>query len=93
MAQETELWEKETSTQADLTHERKSDEAATGRDIPTGDGDVGQEQVDAIGQGDSARATGQDHSTDDRESRDPTEGVGAVQDSSLMATDIADISD
>ena len=65
----------------------------TGIELPSGDGDVGQEQVDAI---DNERAGqgGQDHSTAiDEERRDPTDGVGAIQDSSDTGSDVADISD
>ncbi|MFL6374187.1 MAG: hypothetical protein ACJ73D_05935, partial [Pyrinomonadaceae bacterium] len=60
MAQETELWEKETSTLTDRTEERKPMESETGRDMPSGDGDVGDEQVNRLGQDDSDRAVGQD---------------------------------
>jgi hypothetical protein len=91
MAQETELWEKETSTQTDKTEERKPMESATGRDMPSGDGGVGDEQVDAIDAADSHVEGGQDHSTDLTTDRDPTEGVGAVQDANLVGTDIANL--
>lgn len=80
MAQETELWEKETSNVAESTDERKPMESATGRDMPSGDGDVGDEQVNAIGRDDSDKPTGRDHSTDG-ERPEPTDGVGGVQDS------------
>ena len=93
MAQETELWEKETSTVTETTHERKPQESATGRDMPSGDGDVGPEQVNAIDDDGTGRALGQDHSTDNHENKEPTDGVGAIQDSSLIGTDIADISE
>jgi hypothetical protein len=91
MAQETELWEKETSTQGVKTEERKPMETETGRDLPSGDGGVGDEQVDAIGATTSRVEGGQDHSTDLTSDRDPTDGVGGVQDSSLAGTDIADL--
>jgi hypothetical protein len=91
MAQETELWEKETSTQTVKTDERKPMESETGRDMPAGDGGVGDEQVDAIGATASHVEGGQDHSTDLTEDRDPTSGVGAVQDANLVGTDIADL--
>jgi hypothetical protein len=93
MMQETELWEKETSTEADATHEREKDEDATGRDLPRGDGNVGDEQVHGLHGADAGKATGQDHSTDDHERTEPRDGVGAVQDSSLAGTDIADITE
>jgi hypothetical protein len=91
MAQETELWEKETSTQTVKTEERKPMESETGRDLPSGDGDVGKEQVNAFAASASHVEGGQDHSTDLSPDREPTEGVGGVQDSSLAGTDIADL--
>ncbi|HEV7699519.1 MAG TPA: hypothetical protein VGO43_04765 [Pyrinomonadaceae bacterium] len=93
MAQETELWEQETSTQTDRTEERKPMESETGRDMPSGDGDVGDEQVNAISDDGSGRPTGQDHSTEHHEAQQPTDGVGAVQDDNLVGTDIADLPD
>ena len=91
MIQEAELWQMETSTESYSTEEREKDEDATGRDLPSGDGGVGDEQVNAIGRDESNKPTGQDHSTDNHERTDPRDGVGAVQDSSLVGTDIADI--
>jgi hypothetical protein len=64
----------------------------TGHDIPSGDGGVGDEQVHAIGNEPTGEG-GRDHSTDDSGRRDPTDGVGAVQDSSDTGSDVADISD
>jgi bisphosphoglycerate-dependent phosphoglycerate mutase len=93
MAQETDLWEKETSTKTDRTNERKYDEAETGRDKPRGDGGVGDEQVNRIGRDDSDKPTGQDHSTENHEQLDPTDGVGAIQESSDTTSDIAHIDD
>ena len=93
MAQETELWEQETNRAAERTHERKPDESATGRDIPGGDGDFGDEQVNAIGRDDSDKPTGQDHSTERHEVTDPDDGVGAVQDREDRTSHIAHISD
>lgn len=93
MAQETETWEQETSTQTDTTEERKPQESASGRDLPSGDGGVGDEQVNAIDRDDSGRPTGQDHSTDITADREPTEGVGAVQDNSDTGSDIIRTSD
>ena len=72
-------------------HDRQNDEV-TGSDLPKGDGNVGDEQVNAIDDDGSGKPTGQDHSTD-VEDREPTDGVGGVQDSSLAGTDVADISD
>ena len=91
MAQGTELWEEETSTQTVKTDERKPMESETGTDKPSGDGGVGDEQVDRIGRDDSGRPMGQDHSTDMTTDREPTEGVGAIQDANIVGTDIADL--
>ena len=82
MGQETELWEKETSVVTDRTAERKPMKSATGRDMPSGDGDVGDEQVNAIGNSSSDKPIGQDHSTEGHERTEPTDGVGGVQDDS-----------
>jgi hypothetical protein len=87
MTQETELWEKETHREAVKTEERKKDESATGRDMPAGDGDVGDEQVHAIEDQGSGRPIGQDHSTE-RDDREPTSGVGAIQDREDTGSDI-----
>ncbi len=65
----------------------------TGSDRPGGDGTVGEEQVHAITDDGSGKKTGQDHSTDVSESREPEEGVGAVQDRSDTMSDSARISD
>jgi hypothetical protein len=94
MAQETELWEKETHREAIDTNERKKDESATGRDMPSGDGGVGDEQVEALDEDNrTGSPIGQDHSTDKHERQDPDSGVGAFQDADLAGTDIADISE
>ncbi|MBV9241601.1 MAG: hypothetical protein JO314_06295 [Acidobacteria bacterium] len=93
MAQETELWEEETSTQGVKTDERKPMESETGTDKASGDGGVGDEQVNRIDQDDADRPTGQDHSTDMTTDREPTEGVGAIQDANIVGTDIADLPD
>lgn len=93
MGQETELWEKETSTVTDRTEERKPMESATGRDMPSGDGDVGDEQVNAIGGCGDKGPTGQDHSTDEHERMEPTDGVGGIQDDSQPTKSRAAIED
>lgn len=73
--------------------DRREADHITGIELPSGDGDMGQEQVNAI-DNEQAGLGGQDHSTDiDEERRDPTDGVGAVQDSSDTGSDVADISD
>ena len=91
MAQETERWEEETSTQGVQTDERKPMESETGTDQPSGDGGVGDEQVNAISRERSSVEGGQDHSTDLTADRDPTEGVGAIQDANIVGTDIANL--
>lgn len=77
----------ETNLEREQTHERKKDESATGRDIPSGDGTVGDEQVNAIGNEPDNRPIGQDHSTEHHETRDPDHGVGAIQRSSDTTSD------
>lgn len=62
-----------------------------GRDLPTGDGQVSDEAMDAIEGKTDDRPTGQDHSTDDHERQTPTEGVGAIQDDSTIRNDVADL--
>jgi hypothetical protein len=93
MGQETELWEQETHRETENRADRLKDESKTGRDIPGGDGGVGDEQVNAIDDDGSGRPTGQDHSTDHHEIEASRDGVGAIQDSSDTRSDIADISD
>ncbi len=91
MQQDRNLYNEETHRMAERTYDHDDDQ--TGSDLPSGDGDVGDEQVDAIGRDDSDKPTGQDHSTDRHELESPTEGVGAVQDSSQPASSRADIDD
>ena len=71
--------------------DRREADHITGIELPTGDGDVGTEQVNAVGNERTGEG-GQDHSTDiDETRRDPTEGVGAVQDSSDTRSGVADL--
>jgi hypothetical protein len=93
MAQETELWQKETSRERFDTEERKKDEAATGRDIPSGDGGVGDEQVNAIDSDGTGGPLAQDHSAENHEQQDPDSGIGAIQDREDTTSGVADISD
>ena len=72
---------------------RDNPDFINGRDIPGGDGGVGDEQVNAIDDDGRGKPTGQDHSTEGHERTEPTDGVGAIQDSNLVGTDIADISE
>ncbi len=64
---------------------------ATGTELPNADGSVSDEDVQAITEENQDRPTGQDHSTEDIANREPTEGVGAIQDNSLIRDDVADI--
>lgn len=63
----------------------------TGRNAPSGDGGVGDEQVDAINDDGMGKATGQDHSTEHHEMTEPRQGVGAFQESWDTGSDIAHI--
>jgi hypothetical protein len=72
---------------------RENPDLVTGSDLPSGDGGVGDEQVNAIDQHSEDRPTGQDHSTDHHGSQEPEDGVGAIQDRNLIRNDVADISD
>lgn len=59
-------------------------------------GGVSGEAVEAIGVGVNAiqqGEPGQDHSTEDHEKEMPRDGVGAIQDSSLIKEDVAHIED
>lgn len=76
-----------------MQQERKYDESATGRDLPKGDGDVGDEQVNAITDDGTGKPTGQDHSTERDENAQSDTGVGAVQDRSDTGSDVARIRD
>ncbi len=66
---------------------------ATGSDIPGGDGTISDEDMQAITGANDDRPTGQDHSTEDHEKEMPRDGVGAIQDSSLIKEDVAHIED
>ncbi len=59
-------------------------------------GSVSGEAVEAVGVGVNAiqqGKPGQDHSTEDHEKEMPRDGVGAIQDSSLIKEDVAHIED
>ena len=87
MGQETDTYNSERNLEREQTHERKKDESATGRDIPGGDGGVGDEQVNAIGNEPVDKSIGQDHSTEHHETTDPDHGVGEFQRSSDTTSD------
>lgn len=70
--------------------DNKKDELATQK------GGVSDEATEAVGVGVNAvqqGETGQDHSTEDHEKEMPRDGVGAIQDSSLIKEDVAHIED
>ena len=89
MAQETELWEQETNLEREKTIDSHKEDNATGSDLPSGDGNVGDEQVNAITDDGSDKETGQDHSTENHEQNDPDSGVGAIQDREDTLSDVA----
>lgn len=61
------------------------------RELQSRQGTLSDEDVQAISGEDDDRPTGQDHSTEDHEKEAPMDGVGAIQDSSLIKEDIAHI--
>jgi hypothetical protein len=69
------------------------DTIETGSNLPNSDGTVSDEDVNAITDDGGDKPTGQDHSTEDYEKTMPTEGVGAVQNSSDTTSDVARIDD
>ena len=69
----------------------EKDTTATGKDIPGGDGTISDEAMQAITGENDDRPTGQDHSTENHEKEMPRDGVGAIQDSSLIKEDVAHI--
>ena len=90
MAQET---EKSKTRDVFNTDEKDLD---SGSNLPDGDGTVTDEQVHAIERGgvNAVRSkTGQDHSLENYEDSEPTDGVGGVQDYSDTGSDIAHIKD
>jgi hypothetical protein len=68
----------------------------TGRNLPDGDGTVSDEQVKAVEHGGvnaKKGKTGQDHSLENYEDSEPTEGVGSFQNYFDTGSDIAHIED
>lgn len=66
----------------------------SGSNLPDGDGTVSDEQVHAVERGGvnaGEGATGQDHSLENYEDSEPTDGVGAVQNASDTTSDVAHI--
>ncbi len=65
-------------------------------DLAAKKGGISDEAMEAVGIGVDAiqlGKTGQDHSTEDHEKEMPRDGVGAIQDSSLIKEDVAHIED
>ena len=69
--------------------QRKKDEELTGRNMPSGDGTVSDEQMNAISGETKDKPTGQDHSTEGHRKTEPTSGVGAIQDENDVMSDVA----
>ena len=78
----------------DVFNRSEKDTTATGSDIPGGDGTVSDEDVNAIDpDNDDGKPIGQDHSLENYEDSMPRDGVGAIQDSSLIKENVAHIAD
>ena len=76
-----------------MAQEKMNVDHVTGRDLPDGDGGVGDEQVNRITDRGDGKATGQDHSTDRDYEMGDDGGVGVVQESSDTTSDVANIKD
>ena len=74
-----------------MAQQNNNPDFINGRDMPDGDGNVGDEQVNRITDQGKGKPTGQDHSTERHETMDPENGVGVVQESSDTFSDIANI--
>ena len=70
--------------------QREHDDLQTGLDLPNADGQVSDEDADLREERKTGKG-GQDHSLDRHEQTAPASGVGNVQDSSDMTSDIAHI--
>ena len=71
----------------------EKDTIKTGSDLPNADGMVSDEDLNKITDDGTGKTTGQDHSTENYEESEPTEGVGAVQHNSDTTSDIAHFKD
>lgn len=71
----------------------EKDTIKTGSDLPNADGTVSDEDVNKITDDGSDKPTGRDHSTENYEESEPTDGVGGVQRSSDTSSDIVNIKD
>jgi hypothetical protein len=74
-----------------MAQEKKNVDHVTGRDLPDGDGGVGDEQVHRITDRGEGKPIGQDHSTERHETMDPEGGVGVFQQNWDTRSDIAHI--
>lgn len=75
-----------------MEQDRRNNESV--EDIPRGDGTVSDEDVKKVTGDDNAGVEGgQDHSTEERENEQPTEGVGAQPDQNDRQTNVAHTGD
>ena len=74
----------------DLTGGNFGDEMSD-RELQSRRGTLSDEDVQAISGENDDRPIGQDHSLENYEDSEPTDGVGAIQDSSLIKENIAHI--
>ena len=72
---------------------RRKDEELTGTDLPDADGQVSDEDANAINDRGKGKKIGQDHSTDVENHKQPENGVGGIQDSSDTTSDVARLRD
>ena len=78
----------------DVFNDDPKNTTETGSNAPHGDGTVSDEDVNSIGQANKeGKPIGQDHSLENYEDSEPRDGVGAIQDSSLIKENIAHIED
>ncbi len=78
----------------DLYNENPKDTTLTGSNKVHGGGTISDEDLNALDPSrDDGRPTGQDHSLENYEDSEPRDGVGAVQNSSLIKENVADIAD
>lgn len=78
----------------DVFNDDPKNTTETGSNAPHGDGTVSDEDVNSIGQANKeGKPIGQDHSLENYEKSEPRDGVGAIQDSSLIKENIAHIED
>jgi hypothetical protein len=78
----------------DVFNDDPKNTTETGSNAPHGDGTVSDEDVNSIGQANKeGKPIGQDHSLENYEDSEPRDGVGAIQDSSLIKENVAHIED